>query len=663
MKQKYEILNIDPYLMEYENDINLRMDRLESLKKRILKDETLRDFASAYKFYGFHKVVGGYVYREWAPNASAMYLIGDFNSWDNSATPMTKLENGNWEVFVDKDLADTFVKVRVVADNFDMERIPIYANYVERDQNFSMTPKVFHSTYKFKNNNFKTKGVSPLIYECHIGMATDQEKIGSYDEFRVNVLPKIKELGFNTIQIMGIMEHPYYGSFGYQVSNFFAPCSLFGNPDDLKRLVDEAHGMGIAVLLDIVHSHAVKNTIEGINTFDGDQKQFFMGEHPAWGSMIFDYSKDGVIKFLLSNVRYYLDEFNFDGFRFDGVTSMLYTHYGLGTDFDSYGKYFSLDTNIDAINYLQLATEVARDFKEDVILIAEDMSGMPGMCIPVKDGGIGFEYRLNMGTPDLFVKLIDKVPHEDWSVNNIYYELTSRRPGEKSIGYAESHDQALVGDKTLMFRLCDKEMYFHMHKDDDNFIIQTGMSLYKIIYGITMTLGGEGYLNFMGNEFGHPEWIDFPREGNGGSYKHARRQWNLRDDENLKYQYLNNFNKEILAIYNKYQLGKIPDLQIYVDEDQKVMSYRKGELLFVVSLHCNFSPTDLFLQLNEKSDAELIFTTEDKNFGGCGRIQAGEIHNSITENGNDGIKVYVPCRSMNIYKLTKAPVKTKMTTK
>ena len=657
MKQKYEIFNIDPYLMQYENDINLRMEKFEKLKKKILKNQSLVEFASAYEFYGFHKVDGGYIYREWAPNAVALFLVGDFNGWDKWASPMKKLKDGNWEIFVDQDLNDTYVKVRVVADNFDMERIPIYANYVERDEKFAMTPKIYNSTYEFQNKNFKTKGVSPMIYECHIGMATEEEKIGSYDEFRENVLPKIKEMGFNTIQIMGVMEHPYYGSFGYQVSNFFAPCSLFGKPDDLKRLIDEAHGMGIAVLLDIVHSHAVKNTIEGINKFDGDEKQFFMGEHPAWGSMVFDYSKVGVLKFLLSNVKYYLDVFKFDGFRFDGVTSMLYKHFGLGTDFDSYAKYFSNDTNLDAINYLQLATEVARECKKDVILISEDMSGMPGMCIPVKDGGMGFDYRLNMGTPDLFVKLIDKVPDENWSMNQIYYELTSRRPGEKSIGYAESHDQALVGDKTIIFRLCDKEMYWHMAKDDNNFMIQRGMSLYKLIYGISMTLGGEGYLNFMGNEFGHPEWIDFPREGNNGSYKYARRQWGLRNDENLKYQCLNNFNKDLIGICNKNQIGKLADIQIFIDENAKLISYRKGNLLFVMSFHYDYSPEDLFLQLNEKAYAKLIFTSDSSQYGGCSRLKEGEVHSPVNKDGNDGVMVYVPCRSFNVYKLTKTKPK------
>ncbi len=661
--KQLKILEIDPFLKPFEKDLILRMDRYEKKKKEILKGTTLKKFSSAYNYYGFHKVEGGYIYREWAPNAEKLFLMGDFNGWNRDNTPMTKIDNENFEVFVPYDLKGTYVKVRVVASVYDMERIPLYATYIGRDDNYSMTARVFESEYEFVNEDFKRDNTAPIIYECHIGMAEEKEGYGSYDEFRTIVLPKVKDMGFNTIQIMGIMEHPYYGSFGYQVSNFFAPCSLFGTPDDLRHLIDDAHGMGIAVLLDIVHSHAVKNTIEGINMFDGSEGQFFIGDHPAWDSKVFNYGKKGVLQFLLSNVRYYMEEFKFDGYRFDGVTSMLYTHYGLGTAFDCYDKYFSYATNIDAINYLQLATEVMQNVNKKSLKIAEDMSGMPGMCLPIKDGGIGFDYRLMMGTPDMWIKLIDDTRDENWSMNQIYYELSSRRPMEKAIGYAESHDQALVGDKTILFRLCDKEMYWHMNKDDDNFEVARGIGLYKLIYGVTMTLGGDGYLNFMGNEFGHPEWIDFPREGNGFSFKYARRQWSLADNPMLKYQWLRDFNREIISIIKEHKVHSKKDVQIYVDEDRKIISYRKGDLLFAMSFHHNYSATDLFLQLNERLDASLIFTTDESRFGGYDRVKTGETHYNVNRDGSDGVMVYVPSRCFNVYKLSKTVVKKKRATK
>ena len=283
-----------------------------------------------------------------------------------------------------------------------------------------------------------------------------------------DILPRIKKDGYNTVQLMAVMEHPYYASFGYQVSNFFAASSWYGTPDDLKALINEAHAMGLSVLLDLVHSHAVKNTAEGINGFDGRDDQFFKegsaGDHPAWGSKVFDYGKNGVVHFLLSNVRFWLEEYHFDGFRFDGVTSMIYLDHGLGSAFTDYRQYFSMNTDVQAVAYLQLAAELTHEFKRGALCVAEEMSGMPGMCLPVKDGGIGFDYRLSMGLPDFFIKTIKEKQDGQWNIGRLYYELISRRPGEKNIAYCESHDQALVGDKTLMFRLADKEMYWGMNR-------------------------------------------------------------------------------------------------------------------------------------------------------------------------------------------------------
>ena len=177
-------------------------------------------------------------------------------------------------------------------------------------------------------------------------MATEEEKVGSYNEFRENILPRIKEDGYNAIQIMAIQEHPYYGSFGYHVSSFFAPSSRNGTPEELRELIDKAHELGLAVIMDIVHSHAVKNEIEGIARMDGSYDLYFHGDpgrryHSAWDSLCFDYGKDEVLHFLLSNCKYWMDEFRFDGFRFDGVTSMIYMSHGLGESFTDYGDYYS----------------------------------------------------------------------------------------------------------------------------------------------------------------------------------------------------------------------------------------------------------------------------------------------------------------------------------
>ena len=562
---KYRILKYDPSLRSNSADIELRMENYRKKKAQLLAPgQTLADFASGYLYFGFHKTENGWYYREWAPGADKLFLTGDFCGWERYAYPLAKKENGVFELFLPG--ADTLYEgCRVLAvlqsGGRELERIPLYAHRVVQDPESFVWNAVICEEPEFiwSDENFKPKK-KPFIYECHIGMAQEAGKVGSYEEFRVNILPRIKKLGYNTIQIMAIMEHPYYASFGYQVTNFFAASSRFGRPNELKKLIDTAHQMGIAVLLDVVHSHACKNTREGINDFDGTPYQFFhegsRGEHSAWGTKCFNYGKNEVIHFLLSNLKYWLEEYHFDGFRFDGVTSMLYLDHGLGTSFGSPESYFSMNTDTEAVTYLQLATETVRQVKPHAILISEDMSAMPGMCLPIKDGGIGFDYRLAMGEPDMWIKLLKEVPDENWDLGKIYYELILRRPKEKVIGYCESHDQALVGDKTIMFRLCDQEMYWSMAKDRNSLVIDRGMALHKILRLLTASLGGEGYLTFMGNEFGHPEWIDFPREGNGWSYHYCRRQWSLADDTNLRYQYLNAFERAMVKLVKPVLGGK-----------------------------------------------------------------------------------------------------------
>ena len=660
MKQK--ILKIDPYLKAFEHDLDLRMENYQKKKNALLKPgQTLSDFANGHLFFGFHKTSDGWYYREWAPGAEKVYLTGDFNGWDRYAHPLEKKENGVFELFLPG--ADTLrggmkVMTVLVHQGRELERIPLYATRVVQDPVTTgwsaeiCEPEVFPWT----DDGFAPKK-NLFIYECHIGMAQEEGKVGSYTEFREHILPRIKALGYNAVQIMAIMEHPYYASFGYQVTNFFAASSRFGTPTELKELIDTAHSMGIAVLLDVVHSHAAPNTREGINEFDGTVHQFFhagpKGDHREWGTKCFDYGKNEVIHFLLSNLKYWQTEYHFDGFRFDGVTSMLYHDHGLGTSFDSYGKYFSMNTDTEAVTYLQLATELVRQVNPKAILIAEDMSAMPGMCLPVKDGGIGFDYRLAMGTPDLWIKLLKETPDEYWDMNRIYYELAGRRPKEKVIGYCESHDQALVGDKTLMFRLCDQEMYWSMNKGSQSLIIDRGIALHKMIRLITMSLGGEGYLTFMGNEFGHPEWIDFPREGNGWSYHYCRRQWHLADDPDLKYGYLLTFEKAMVALAKKTRLLSGRDTQLALDNWAKTIVYKKGSAVFAFNFHPENSYDGFFLPVQEEGEYTVCLSTDDFRFGGQGRIYHQTYTSQRQEDGRLGFRLYLPSRTAVVLKRNK----------
>ncbi len=652
---EYKIFERDPYLLPFKEDIELRMNNYHKVKNSLLKPgETLSNFANAHEYFGFHKADGGWFYREWAPAAEQVYLCGDFNAWKKTEYPLSKLDNGVWEIFIKGE--DTLyngchVKAIVINNGNMLERIPLYIRRVEQNPADHSWCGVIVDLpeYKWRRKNFKPKK-NLFIYECHIGMAQEDMKVGSYKEFELNILPRVKEAGYNVIQIMAIMEHPYYGSFGYQVSSFFAPASRFGTENELKELIDKAHSMGIAVLLDVVHSHAVKNTAEGINEFDGTPYQFFhdgpKGEHPAWGTKLFNYAKHEVIHFLLSNLKYWLVNFKFDGFRFDGVTSMIYHDHGLGSAFTDYSKYFSLNTDTEAITYLQLATDLIKEINPNSIVIAEDMSAMPGMCLPIEEGGIGFDYRLAMGEPDMWIKLIREQKDEFWNVWHIWHELTSRRPSEKYIGYAESHDQALVGDKTIIFRLCDKEMYTDMNKDSNSEIIARGIALHKMIRLISLSAGGEGYLNFMGNEFGHPEWIDFPREGNGWSYFYCRRQWHLLDDKNLKYHYLGDFDKDMLALCKKRKVfAKAPEC-LKIDGDKQVIVFKRGGITFLY----NFSPVNsyegYYIKVKEKGAYKVALSSDDWCYGGYGRVAHAVEYEAVkNENGEWVLPIYLPTRT------------------
>ena len=663
----YRVLELNPQLQPFAGDIELRMFNYHNTKHRLMpQGGTLKDFANGHEYFGIHRVDGGWVYREWAPNAHQLYLTGDFNNWNQTQYPLKRLENGVWELFLEgKDALWEGCKIKTIVDaNMQRtEHIPLYARRVVQDKvTITWCAEVVDDWKVFPWTDQEFEGEDSLfIYEAHVGMAQEEGKVGTYREFADYVLPRVKHAGYNTIQLMAIMEHPYYGSFGYQVSNFFAASSWFGKPEDLKYLVNKAHEMGIRVLLDVVHSHAVKNTAEGINMFDGTTWQFFhdgeKGDHPAWGTKCFNYGKTEVIHFLLSNLKFWMTEYHFDGFRFDGVTSMLYHDHGLGTDFNSNDKYFSMNTDTEAITYLQLANELIRQVNPKAITVSEDMSGMPGMCLPIEDGGIGFDYRLAMGLPDMWIRTVTEKKDEDWNIGEMWGNMCLRRPGEGSVAYVESHDQALVGDKTMIFRLADANMYTDMNKDCHNPIIDRAVALHKMIRLFTLAGGGEAYLNFMGNEFGHPEWIDFPREGNGWSFHYCRRQWSLLENGYLKYQWLGEFDRDLVHLAKKYRIFDqgMADLMLLKNPEQTICFYRNG-LLFVLNFHASQSLTNVLVPVPNERDYELVLSSDDAKYGGQ-ELVAHMTYPVKKFNGQNYIELYIPARTALVFKEGKAIVK------
>lgn len=653
----------DLYLEPFEDAIRGRHDHAEWKKNQLTAGgkKALGSFACGHNYYGLHKLKRGWVFREWAPNATKIYLVGDFNQWTETDKFLAKRIDGtgNWELRLSEKAikhGDLF-KMHVYWDGGYGERIPAWATRVVQDEETKIfSAQVWNpkNSYEWKKKSFSPDKSPLLIYECHVGMAQDAEKVGTYAEFRDKILPRIKADGYNCIQIMAIQEHPYYGSFGYHVSSFFAPSSRFGTPEELKSLIDTAHQMGIAVIMDIVHSHAVKNEVEGLGNIAGDPYQYFYSgerrEHPAWDSLCFDYGKDEVIHFLLSNCKYWLQEYHFDGFRFDGVTSMLYYSHGLGEAFCNYGDYYNGHEDDNAICYLTLANELIHEVNPKAITIAEEVSGMPGLAAKYKDGGMGFDYRMAMNIPDYWIKTIKEKRDEDWKPSSIFWEVKNRRPDEKTISYCESHDQALVGDKTIIFRLVDADMYWHFKKGDENNNVRRGIALHKMIRLVTSSTINGGYLNFMGNEFGHPEWIDFPREGNGWSHKYARRQWNLVDNKDLDYKYLGDFDKEMIATIKSERNFQNTKLQeIWHNDDDQILAYMRGDLLFVFNFNPNRSFTDYGF-LVPTGSYDVVLNTDNTKFGGFGFTDDTITHLTnydqlYVDQHKEWLKLYIPARS------------------
>ena len=659
--QLNNLLERDPFLKPYEKIIQRRLDKVRKREISLTGGEMdLPDFASGHEYFGLHRRQKEWVFREWAPNATAVFLVGDHSGWrENKDFRLKRINSeGVWELRLPQNQLrhQGLYRLRIHWPDGEGDRIPAYARRVVQDPGtliFSAQVWSPPTPYLWKCARFSPPPGAPLIYEAHVGMAQEAEKIGSYAEFTARILPRIVSAGYNTLQLMAIVEHPYYASFGYHVSNFFAASSRFGTPEELKELIDAAHMSGLRVIMDIIHSHAVSNEVEGLSRFDGTPYQFFhagaKGIHQAWDSRCFDYGKYQVLHFLLSNCRFWLDEYRVDGFRFDGVTSMLYFHHGLGKAFTSYDDYFDDSVDEDAIAYLALANRLIHALRPDAVTIAEDVSGMPAMCLPAAAGGMGFDYRFAMGIPDYWIKLTKETRDEDWPMGSLRFELTNRRREEKTISYAESHDQALVGDQTLIFRLIGADMYAHMRRADEHHRVFRGIALIKLIRLITLATAGSGYMNFMGNEFGHPEWIDFPRAGNHWSYQYARRQWHLADDPDLKYHLLARFDRDMIALAKKFKLLESESVNfLHEHEDDKVIAFERAGLFFAFNFHPQQSHVDYHIRISA-GKYSLIFDTDAKGYAGQGRVAPGQAYFTVPVRDpaveDRALSLYLPTRT------------------
>lgn len=653
----------DPWLAPYYETIEAWQSYIAARRQLFVGSQSLSSWACGHLYFGIHRTDTGWILREYAPAAQAVYLLCDANQWrkdPNYRYIANEERPGEWLLELPATALHhlDYYKLLLCTDHEELERIPAYAHYVVQDpHDYSFCARVWAPEEPYlMQAPAPQRPDTLLIYECHIGMSGEEMGVASYEQFRTERLPYIVSAGYNTLQIMAVQEHPYYGSYGYHVSNFFAPSSRFGTPDDLKRLVDEAHALGLYVIMDLVHSHAVRNEAEGLARYDGTRTLFFhegsRGEHPQWDSLCFDYGRGEVVHYLLSNCHYWLTEYGFDGFRFDGVTSMLYEDHGLGRPFLTYEDYYNGNVDRDALTYLTLANELIHAVKPAATTIAEEVSGLPGLCESQTTDGYGFDYRLAMNVPDYWIKLIKEQPDEAWNPENMWYELRNHRPAERTISYAESHDQALVGDKTIIFRLIDSDMYWHMQQSDYNDRVMRGIALCNMIRLMTFATMCGGYLTFMGNEFGHPEWIDFPREGNGYSYQYARRQWSLRDNDLLRYKQLAHFDKGMLSLCGLTpRFAELSDYCYHSHTERQVIVFMRGdEYLFAF----NFSPTESYVDYPIEGvpagQYALLLDSDAVACGGFGRIDASVTHHTrTTAEGGTELRLYLPSRSAQVY--------------
>ncbi|CAF0754152.1 unnamed protein product [Didymodactylos carnosus] len=665
------LLKLDPYLAPYQREIKRRYHVFETMLKTLDAEEGgLEQFTLGYTHFGIHVdcTNNDIKVKEWVPAARAVFIRGDFNGWQEKQYPLRRNEFGVWEITIPA-LSDgsTAIKhnsaIKLLVETHDgrlLDRLCPWSRYVFRAPEANTYHGVFYNPpadqiYKFKHAQPKKKE-RLKIYEAHIGISSWEGKIATYDNFRQNVIPRIVKQGYNTIQLMAVMEHAYYASFGYQVTSFFAASSRFGTPEELKALIDEAHKHDLTVLLDLVHSHACKNTADGLNQFDGTNGCYFhdneRGFHNLWDSRCFNYSAREVQRFLLSNIRFWLEEYKFDGFRFDGVSSMLYHTHGIGHAFSgTYDEYFGLVTDTESFNYLQLANHISHTMFPESITIAEEVSGMPTLCRPIAEGGGGFDYRLAMAIPDVWIKLLKETKDENWHVGNITWTLINRRWSEKSIAYSESHDQALVGDKTIAHWLMDTEIYSNMTVFAPRTpVVERGLALHKLIRLLTYGLGGEGWLNFEGNEFGHPEWLDFPREGNNNSYHYARRLFYLPDDETLRYKYLNAWDRAMNDAEEKYQWLSATNTHLSRrHEDDKVVVFERGKhgLLWIFNFHSSKSFADYKVGTNRCGKYKIVLNSDSKNFDGLNRVDNNQSYftqDTKWDGRRYSLQVYIPSR-------------------
>ena len=457
----------------------------------------------AYEFLGchFNAKAGEATFRTWAPNAQAIHLVGDFNNWQEGKTPMIRIsDSGIWEVVVTGVSVEQRYKFSIVASNGErILKADPFAFHSETDEKTASiicdlgTYKWGDQTWQKAKEDLFDKPVN--IYELHLGswQRGENGEILTYAQIAMRLIPYIKEMHYTHIELMPVMEHPYGGSWGYQVCGFYAPTSRYGTPHDLMRFIDLCHQSGIGVILDWVPAHFPKDA-HGLYEFDGTPLYECQGddrkEHPEWGTRCFDYGRTEVQSFLVSNAVFWLDIYHADGLRVDAVSSMLYLDYGRKP-----GQWFpntqGNNKNLDAVSFLQKLNLAVFKYHPYTMMIAEESTAWPMVTKPPQDGGLGFNFKWNMGWMNDMLEYITIDPLFRKDVHNkltfsFYYAFS------ENFILPISHDEVVHGKKSLLDKMPGNyEMKF------------AGL---RAFLGYMMTHPGKK-LTFMGTEFGQfKEW-------------------------------------------------------------------------------------------------------------------------------------------------------------
>lgn len=544
-----------------------------------------------------------------------------------------------------------------------LERVPAWATYVLPDADGRQACAVHwdppsESAYKWKNKH-PTAPKSLLIYECHVGISGSEPRLSSFSEFTKKVLPHIKDLGYNAIQLFGIVEHKDYFTAGYRVTNMYAVSSRYGTPEDFKHLVDEAHGIGLLVFLDVVHSYSAADEMVGLSLFDGTNDCYFhtgkRGHHKFWGTRMFKYADVDVLQYLLSNLNWWVEEYRIDGFQFHSLSSMMYTHNGFATFTGELEEYCNQYVDRDALMYLILANDILHALHPNIITIAEDATYYPGLCEATSQGGLGFDYYVNLSASEMWLSFLEKVPDNEWSMSKIVTTLMGNRQyTNKMLLYAENHSQSISGGRSFA------EILFGGKEDrpaESTDSLLRGCSLHKLIRLITFSIGGCAYLNFMGNEFGHPKGVEFPTASNNNSFELANRRWELLNNDGIHHA-LFLFDKDMMKLeQNERVLSRgLPNVH-HVKDDTMVISYTRGPVLFIFNFHPTNSYEKYIVGVEEAGEYQVIMNTDEKNYGGQGMINGDQYVQKTIRKRCDGLQnclqVPLPSRTAQVYKLTR----------